>query len=388
MTKAADTSELTEINSLTEILGQLVARERQEIRRSRELAEAQTRAILAHLRAESVEAMQRLETRIVERLAGLKDGRDGAPGPQGPPGEPGAQGEPGARGEKGEPGERGADGERGATGEPGAQGPPGQDGADGAAGAAGARGDAGPEGPAGAPGAAGAKGDPGEPGAQGPAGEPGAKGEAGAQGQAGGVGPQGPAGAAGAIGPRGERGLEGAIGPAGPQGPAGQLPMVKAWTDEIHYAGEVVTHQGSSWQALRDTGKAPPHRDWIGLALRGIDGVTPQIRGTWQGDGVYAALDIVAHDGHSFIARIDRPGPCPGDGWQMLAMGKRGKQGDRGLAGPAGPKGDAGESGPTIVSWRIDRASYQATPILSNGRRGAPLELRELFAQYQAETRA
>jgi hypothetical protein len=33
----------------------------------------------------------------------------------------------------------------------------------------------------------------------------------------------------------------------------------------------------------------------------------------------------------------------------------------------------------TIVSWQIDRNTYIATPVMDNGREGAPLQLRELF---------
>jgi hypothetical protein len=63
--------------------------------------------------------------------------------------------------------------------------------------------------------------------------------------------------------------------------------------------------------------------------------------------------------------------------------------GPRGLQGPAGPKGARGERGeaaPAIVGWSIDRENFIAVPLLSNGRRGPPLELRGLFEQYQQET--
>jgi hypothetical protein len=50
----------------------------------------------------------------------------------------------------------------------------------------------------------------------------------------------------------------------------------------------------------------------------------------------YSAHEVVALNGASFVARFDRPGPCPGPGWQLLAaQGKRGVPGQR---GPAGPK--------------------------------------------------
>jgi hypothetical protein len=87
--------------------------------------------------------------------------------------------------------------------------------------------------------------------------------------------------------------------------------------------------------------------------------------------------------GSSFVALRDNPGPCPGRGWTLLAAadkdgatGPRGERGERSLIGPRG------EPAPTITGWRIDRASYAAVPVLSNGIEGAPLELRGLFEQF------
>ena len=41
----------------------------------------------------------------------------------------------------------------------------------------------------------------------------------------------------------------------------------------------------------------------------------------------------------------------------------------------------------TIRDWKIDRARYVATPIMSDGSEGPPLELRGLFEQFLHETR-
>jgi hypothetical protein len=49
--------------------------------------------------------------------------------------------------------------------------------------------------------------------------------------------------------------------------------------------------------------------------------------------------------------------------------------------------GPRGEPGPTITGWRVDRPSYTATPLLSNGQEGAALELRGLFEQFVADTK-
>jgi hypothetical protein len=103
----------------------------------------------------------------------------------------------------------------------------------------------------------------------------------------------------------------------------------------------------------------------------------------------YEALNIVALNGGAFIAKCDEPGACPGDGWQLIAkQGKAGATGERGIAGERGPRGEQGPAGtpaPTIKSWKIDRTSYIATPIMDNGREGAPLDLRGLFEAYHTE---
>ena len=137
----------------------------------------------------------------------------------------------------------------------------------------------------------------------------------------------------------------------------------------------------------RDTAKEPPHPDWIELAMPGRDGrdaVSPTVRGTWRADAEYRALDIVAKDGGCFIAKCDAPGVCPGPDWQIVST--RGARGERGERGPKGERGPAGPAAPTIVGWQIDRASFTATPIMTDGSEGPPLELRGLFEQYQIET--
>lgn len=129
--------------------------------------------------------------------------------------------------------------------------------------------------------------------------------------------------------------------PAPKDGKDGKLPIVKAWSDTIHYATDVVAHEGSSYQAARDTGKAPPHEDWICIAQAGRDGRTPTPRGLWTETETYNELDIAMLNGSSFIALKDAPGPCPGVGWRLLTtpgkIGKPGPKGDKGDKGPQGP---------------------------------------------------
>jgi hypothetical protein len=243
--------------------------------------------------------------------------------------------------------------------------------------------------------------EPGPPGPPGEKGDRGEKGEAiqGPEGQQGPIGPageRGPPGVAGkdgvgAEGPRGECGApgkDGAVGPPGPEGPPGWIPIVRAWEGEtVYYAADVVVHRGATWQARKDTGQEPPHSDWVPLAVAGRDGISPTVRGTWRAEEAYSKLDIVALNNGSFIARKDDPGPCPGDGWQLLTSpGRPGKDGKPGPRGEVGPPGERGPDGLTIGNWKVDRRKYVATAVMTDGSEGAVLELRGLFEQFQTET--
>jgi hypothetical protein len=154
----------------------------------------------------------------------------------------------------------------------------------------------------------------------------------------------------------------------------------------VHYDGDVVMHMGSTYQARRDTARAPPHEDWICIATAGrdgrdgIEGRSLRVRGTYRAGEDYAALDVVALNGGSFIARRDDPGACPGDGWQSLTLpGRGGPRGDK------GERGAQGERGPGIVGWDIDRDNYTVSAVLSDQTRSEPLGLRGLFEQYLLE---
>jgi hypothetical protein len=160
-------------------------------------------------------------------------------------------------------------------------------------------------------------------------------------------------------------------------------PRIRPYEEgRVHYEGELVAHQGSTYQALRDTGRAPPDQDhWICIAASGLDGQSPRVRGTYKPGERYTRLDIVALNGSAFIARLDDPGECPGEDWQLMsAPGKRGQQ------GPRGERGERGPSSTIIDSWRIDRERYRATPLMSDGSEGPALELRPLFEQYHTES--
>jgi hypothetical protein len=106
-----------------------------------------------------------------------------------------------------------------------------------------------------------------------------------------------------------------------------------------------------------------------------------EIAGTYDPTVKYRALDVVALNGGSFAARVDAPGPCPGPHWQLVAC-----QGKAGKPGRDGTDGRPGKDAPRITEWVVNRENYTATPIMSDGSRGAVLELRPLFARFNEET--
>jgi hypothetical protein len=106
-----------------------------------------------------------------------------------------------------------------------------------------------------------------------------------------------------------------------------------------------------------------------------------EVVGTYDPTVKYRALDVVATGGASFCARVDDPGVCPGDGWQLIAA-----QGKKGNPGRDGVDGKAGRDAPRITDWVVNRENYTATPVMSDGSRGAVLDLLLLFERYHAET--
>jgi hypothetical protein len=123
-------------------------------------------------------------------------------------------------------------------------------------------------------------------------------------------------------------------------------------------------------------------RDEFNKALAGLRPLRSlAVVGTYDPTRVYRALDVVVTGGASFCARVDDPGVCPGDGWQMIAA-----QGKKGAPGRDGVDGKPGRDAPRITEWVVNRENYTATPIMSDGSRGAVLELRPLFARFFDET--
>jgi hypothetical protein len=66
-------------------------------------------------------------------------------------------------------------------------------------------------------------------------------------------------------------------------------------------------------------------------------------------------------------------------------MSIRGKPGIKGPPGERGAKGDQGVAAPTVLAWKIDRANYLVTPIMSDGSEVPPIEMRALFEQFHDE---
>jgi hypothetical protein len=184
----------------------------------------------------------------------------------------------------------------------------------------------------------------------------------------------------------GKEGPQGEPGPRGEAGPPGRIEGVRAYVeDTVHYEGDIVVREGSTYQAKRDTTRAPPHADWACIAAAGRD-ARMKVCGTHREGETYKYLDVVALNGGSFIARADDPGPCPGDGWQLIASaGRAGKPGANGERGEQGERGLPGQAGPTILAWQIDPERYCATALLSDGSEGPALELRPLFERYHME---
>jgi hypothetical protein len=187
-------------------------------------------------------------------------------------------------------------------------------------------------------------------------------------------------------------GLTGSPGIAGKDGAPGKLPKVKEWKEGVWYEGDVVRHNGGTYQAERDNANTPGSSlDWLCLAAAGLDAPLLNIRGTFVADGKYKRLDVVALNGSSFVARTDEPGECPGAGWQLMASagrpGKPGLKGDPGERGDAGPPGQRGAAAPTILRWEINRKTFTAQPIMSDDKEVPAIFLRELFEQFQIEAK-
>jgi hypothetical protein len=76
--------------------------------------------------------------------------------------------------------------------------------------------------------------------------------------------------------------------------------------------------------------------------------------------------------------KVENRGP-PG------VAGPRGRDGADGARGPRGERGAMGPAGPRLIGWENDDAQFAATPLMSDGRKGATLHLRGAFEQYHGQ---
>ena len=89
----------------------------------------------------------------------------------------------------------------------------------------------------------------------------------------------------------------------------------------------------------------------------------------------------------SFVSerlRIEGKGP-PGE---RGPMGRDGREGAHGERGARGAEGKQGRPAPNIVAWTLDEQAFTATPLLSDGRKGAVLHLMPLFQSYTEQMEA
>ena len=115
--------------ALADALGSVVADVRRECRREIEIVSAESRAIIAELRAQNTELKAIIDARIDGAIAGVADGSTNtieaivrAEVAKLPPALPGAAGRDGVDGKDGQPGQPGKDGKDGADGAPGLDG--------------------------------------------------------------------------------------------------------------------------------------------------------------------------------------------------------------------------------------------------------------------------
>jgi hypothetical protein len=159
------------------------------------------------------------------------------------------------------------------------------------------------------------------------------------------------------------------------------IARVVPWSDRIFYEGELVTLDGSCWQAACDTAKRPgASEDWRVIAAAGSPGLSFRIRGTYAASETYKALDIVTLDHGWFIAKIDNPGAVPGPDWQSGPVGKRG---EKGLSGEKGARGESGKAAPHWIGAKFDGLTMKA--MMSDGTVGPTISLSPAFDQYDAE---
>jgi hypothetical protein len=187
------------------------------------------------------------------------------------------------------------------------------------------------------------------------------------------------------LGPVGPSGPQGERGERGVPGERGSVSKITPWSDQIVYSGELVTHRGATWQAIKDTAKEPSesNKDWQLIAAAGASGASFVVRGTYDPKAAYRQLDIAVLDHTWFIAKRDDPGTCPGPGWQSGPVGKRG---EKGIPGERGVQGAPGKTAPHWVGVKLD--GFNVVAVMSDGTIGPRFSLASMFEQFEAELRS
>ena len=156
--------------------------------------------------------------------------------------------------------------------------------------------------------------------------------------------------------------------------PTMPAPRYSIW-QSIAVAINLATRALQEARAAREPGPAGPQGE---PGIPGPPGEPPylgDVCGLFDAKRSYRKFDLVTLNGSEWRARVDDPGVLPGPGWALAGQsGSRGKQGER---------GERGLPGPTIAAW--ETRDFLAVPIMSDGSRGPPLDLRGFFEVYHAE---
>ncbi len=262
-----------------------------------------------------------------------------------PPPEKGEKGEPGERGLMGPQGIQGENGKDGVAGKDGADGKDGKDGADGRDGIDGKDGESGPEGAVGKDGVDGKEGPVGPQGAPGKDGEPGPQGPQGLQGER---GLDGANGKDGPPGPQGEKGQDGRDGFAGRDGlPGVQGEKGRDGSDgKDGRDGKDALGIDDLTEELVDDGRELLRQYWRdGAVVKEYRHRTKAMlyRGVWRVKEYFAG-DVTTHGGSCWVALRDTSGkPEISPDWQLAT--KRGHHGKDGKNGRDGERGPAGKDG-------------------------------------------
>lgn len=85
-------------------------------------------------------------------------------------------------------------------------------------------------------------------------------------------------------------------------------------------------------------------------------------RGPYNAEAQYERLDVVGHNGSSFLVIRPVKGIAPADGSDYMLLAEKGETGDVGPQGEQGEKGDTGETGPQGIAGPEGPQGIQGPP--------------------------